>query len=361
VKTLALLLLVACGSHDSPPIENKQPERQKRVIEPPAGKVRPLPPHAIRGDGVGPYKLGATLADLLDQLPSGPRMATLDIPGVVHRSILRGEDDAILIGGEPQGRASFIAVVGGEVARTESGLHVGSTRDELVRALGAPLQEPDRARDPRVIVPSGMRGARVILDGERVAAIVVTTPEPRDRVLEGCARPAGDDKKFGICLSPAGETVSVEGDDLYVRLAETDRPLGLPMHIPGLVFAAPLRNPEGRDDLIAVARSDDGQMRTWSIVAFRLEGNRVVRSVDPTPLYQLSAANARWIGADLRDIELYLEVQSRPDAIEVGGLLTTKPGDRFRDIAVISPVPVQRHRVKVGPTEAQDAGVSDSH
>jgi hypothetical protein len=356
---LALLAAVACGSHDPPAPENKV-ERQKRVIEPPAGKVRPLPPHAIRADGVGPYKLGATLAETLDQLPSGPRIATLEIPRVVHQSILRGEDDAILIGGEPQGRASFVAVVGGEVARTESGLHVGSTKDELVRALGAPLREPDRALDPRVIVPSGMRDSRIVLDGDRVAAIVVSAPESaRDRMPDGCVRPDVDSKRFGICLSPAGETVAIEGDDLVVRLAESDKLLGT-YHVPGLVFAGALRNPEGRDDLVAIARTDELQLRTWTLVAYRLERARLVLAVDPQPVYQLSAANARWIGADLRDIDMYLELRSRPDVIEVGGLLTTKSGDRFRDIAVISPVPVQRHRVKPGPTEAVDAGTSDA-
>jgi hypothetical protein len=357
---LALLALVACGSKDPPRVDKA--ERQKRVIEPPAGKVRPLPPHAIRADGVGPYKLGATLADLLDQLPSGPRIATLDIPNVVHSSILRGEDDAILIGGEPQGRASFVAVVGGEVARTESGLHVGSTRAELVRALGAPLEEPDRAHDPHVVVPSGLRNARVVLDdADRVTAIVVIAPEPaRDRLLDGCSRPDDDGKRFGICLSPAGERVAREGEDLVIHVAETDKPIGRPIPIPGLVWAGPLRNAEGRDDLVAIARTDDAQTRTWTLIAFRFDGSRLVSAVDATPVYRLSASNARWIGAELRDLDLYLEVQSRPDAIEVGGLLTTKAGDRLRDIVVISPVPKERHRVKPGPTEGQDAGASDA-
>jgi hypothetical protein len=361
VRILAALLLaaVACRSHEAPVAESKV-ERQKRVIEPPAGKVRPLPPHAIRADGIGPYKLGASLADVLDQLPSGPRIATFDIPGVVHRSILRGEDDAILIGGEPQGRASFVAVVGGEVARTESGLHVGSTRDELVRALGAPLEEPDRAHDPRVVIPSGMRDARVVLDNDRVAAIVVmAAPPARDRLLDGCSRPDGDDKRFGICLSPAGELVSRDGDELTIRFAETDKVLGKPFKIPGLVWARPVRNAEGRDDLVAIALTDDAQVRTWTLVAFRLEGQTLVRA-DPSPVYVLTSSNARWIGTELKDLDLYLEVQSRPDAYEVGGLLTTRTGDRLRDIVVISPVPVPRHRVKPGPTEGQDAGASDA-
>src|SRR5439155_5632276 len=139
---------------------------------------RPLPPHAIRADGVGPYRLGAPLADLVDLLPSGPRIATIEIPGVVHRSILHAEDDTIVIGGEPAvGKASFVAVIGSEVARTESGVHVGSTRAELVHALGAPAEDPERARDPRLIVPTGMRNARVVLEGDRVAALVIAADE----------------------------------------------------------------------------------------------------------------------------------------------------------------------------------------
>lgn len=362
VPALLLLVVTACGSHDPPHAENK-PERQKRVIEPPAGKVRPLPPHAIRADGVGPYKLGATLAELLDALPSGPRIATLDIPGVVHCSILRGEDDAILIGGEPQGKASFIAVVGGEVARTESGLHVGSTKDELVHALGPPLQEMDRARDPHVIVPTGLRNGRVVLDGDRVAAIVVIAEEDtRPRLFDGCPRPDGDDKRRGICLSPGGQLFEQSSDSIILRLADSDKPLGVPIPIPGLVFAAPLRNVEGRDDLVAIARTDDASLHTWTLVAFRMEGSRLVRFLEPTPVYQLSATNARWIGADLKDLDLYLELQSRPDAIEVGGLLTSRNGDRLHDIVVIRPVPVPRHRLKPGPTETSDAGpTSDAH
>src|SRR5213075_1087415 len=84
-------LLVACSSHDKPKPQ-QEPERPKRVIEPPSRGVRALPPHAIRADGVGPYKLGATETELLDQ---SPRMSQLTIPGFVRRDLLRAEDDAI--------------------------------------------------------------------------------------------------------------------------------------------------------------------------------------------------------------------------------------------------------------------------
>jgi len=363
VKLLAVILaLAACSDHGKPEVK-RDPQRARRVIEPPPPGVRALPPHAIRSDGVGPYRLGATLAELLDQLPSGPRIAQFNIPGIVHRDLLRAEDDAILIGGEPQGRASFVAVVGGEIARTESGIHVGSTRDELVHALGAPIDDPERASDPRVLRPSNMRNLRAIVEGERVVALVVTADggsAPTEAGSGECQRPAPDPDKprsFGACLGAGGEVVSYDGGELTVTAKDGHSP-----HAPvlGLVFAAPLRA-EGRDELVAITRTEDSQSRSWYLTVYRLEGSRLVRSLEPTLLYQLTAGNARWIGAELRDLELYLELTSRPDAIEVGGLLTTREGDKIRDVVVISPVPVARRRPKPIPSEPVDAGTSDAH
>jgi hypothetical protein len=95
------------------------------------------------------------------------------------------------------------------------------------------------------------------------------------------------------------------------------------------------------------------------LVAARIEGARLVRVVEPTPVYQLTAANARWIGAELRDLDLYLELRGRRDAIEVGGLLTTRSADRVRDVVEISPVPVPRKRLKPPSAEASDGGAVD--
>ena len=356
----ALALVAACNDHGSPSVK-RDVERSRHVVEPPPPGVRALPPHPIRADGVGPYRLGASLAELLDQLPSGPRIAQFNIPGIVHRDVLRAEDDEILIGGEPLGRASFVAVVGGDIARTESGIHVGSTRDELVHALGAPLDDPDHARDPRLVVPTNLKNLHAVIKGDRVVALVVTAdaaagaePETSD-----CQRPAPDADKpgsFGACLSSAGEVVSYDADQLTIA-AHSGAMIQQPL--PGLVFAAPLRV-DAHDEVVAITRTDEPQSRTWSMVAYRFEGTHLVRAVEKTPLYQLTATNARWIGAELRDLDLYIELTSHPDAIEVGGLLTTENGDKIRDIVVISPVTVARRRAKSAAPEAADAGTSDA-
>jgi hypothetical protein len=330
--------------------------RARRVIEPSTDRVGPLPPYAIRSDGVGPYKLGEKLSSLLEQLASGPRIALFEIPGVVHLNVIRAEDDTILIGGEQASTASLVAVVGPDVARTESGVHVGSTRDELV--LGPASDDPDRARDPRLVLPSASPNIRAVLDGDRVAAIVVARATSSPRHASDCHRPAASDGAIGACMTPAGELIQIAGDEIAFRSPDGERALVPPAKFPGLVFAAPLRTLDGRDELAVITRSDQPAARSWSLAAVRIDGARLVRTVDPALLYQLSAANARWIGADLRDIELYLELTSRADGIDVGGLLTTRGTSRdaaIRDVVVIAPIQVPHRRGKPPAGEASDA------
>ncbi len=368
-----LVLCAACGNKDRPTTE-REPERQRRVIEAPPSGVRPLPPHAIRPDGIGPYKLGSTVAELLEQLPSGPRIASFTIPGIVHRDILRAEEDAILIGAEPQGKATFVAVVRGDMARTEAGIRVGSTKDQLTAALGAPVDDLDRAHDARLVIPSAMRNARVVFDGDKISAFVVTnsaaTPsKEKEPAGEGCARPASESDKglVGVCLTNAGDLFRVNGEYLELVARDGEKPIAAPVRIPDLAYALPLRNPsDGRDEIVAIARSDDSQTETWTLTAYRLADGKLVRTIEPSLLYSLTAANARWIGSELRDVDLYLELTSRSDSIEVGGLLTTRvadrAGDKIRDVVVISPVLVPRapRRAKPPAHEVLDAGTTDA-
>ncbi len=373
LAALALAALVVPGCSDTKDRARaepaREPSRERRVIEPPAGIVRPFPPYGIRADGVGPYKLGERLSDLLQTLPSGPRIVVFEIPGLVHRSLIRADDGQVLIGGEPGGLATTVSVVGAEVARTESGIHVGSSKDEVLRALGPLVGDIERVRDPRVLAPSSLPNARILLEQDRVAAIVVTadgaTPAPprlqpaRDGGLEeSCPRPASTEIAFGTCLTGTGELVEIANNEIAVRAPAGDKTL-VSFRVSGeILFAAPLRAPDGRDELVIVTHAEEPQLRQWSLQAFRIEGGKAIKSVDPTPLYQLSSANARWIGAELDQVDLYLELTSRSDAIEVGGLLTTDPEHGARDVAVISPLSVPRRHGKSAPADGGDAGVA---
>src|ERR1041385_2183496 len=62
------LAVAGCGNRQR---ENHEPPRDAkrgaRVIEPSTDRVGPLPPYAIKAEGVGPYKLGERLSDLLEK------------------------------------------------------------------------------------------------------------------------------------------------------------------------------------------------------------------------------------------------------------------------------------------------------
>lgn len=342
--SLALSCALACNGRDQPKLE--EGDRRPRAVDPPTAKeVRALPPHVIRADGVGPFKVGASLSEQNDLLPSGPHIAQIDIPNMLHVSVLRAEDDGILIGGEPQGRAAFVAVVGGQVARTASGIHVGSTRAELVSQLGAPEQDADRVRDPRIVVPGQMPELRAVMVGDRVAGLVVTAREPAHEALHEPAGSAGSD------------AASVDGDEVTLR--GSDDKVIWSRRVPGIAFAA-LIHAADHEELYEVTHADDSSVRTWSVAGFRIEAGKLVSIVDPTPVYQLTAANARWIGAELGDVNLLLEIASRPDGIEVGGLLTTRVGDKLRDLLVLAPVQVAHKRARPPVVEPSNAGTPDA-
>jgi len=352
-----LLALSACSDRDRPhPSETT--DRTPRVLEPPPQQVRALPPHAIRADGVGPFKLGLTLEQLGSQVLSGGRSAQVDIPNVTHLSVLHAEDDAIQVGGEPLGRASFVAVVGPKIARTETGIQVGSTRDELVTALGPLAGDLDRLRDPRIVVPSQLRELRAVIDSNKVVGLVITTSEPSPK-NEGCIRPNETDKRFGACLTGEPELVAFENDELQVRTAD-DKKLIDRARLANAVFVGPVRASDGKDELVAIARTEDPQTRTWSLVTFRFEGGHLLRMPD-APVYQLTATNARWIGSSLRDLDLALEVSNHGDMYEVGGLLLHRAGTQLRDLLVLSPVQIPRKRAKSATPDPEheliDAGV----
>jgi len=363
---LVLVPLFGCDRESRRREPPRPPQRERRVIEPPVGNVRPLPPYAIRADGVGPYRIGERLSVLLEQLPSGPRLAVFEIPDLLHRSLIRAEDDTVLIGGEPASAASFVAVVGPEVARTESGIHVGSTKGEVMAALGPVTHELDAAHDPHVVVPPGMRNARIILHEDRVAAIVVSadsgtparTGPPRDSGAT-CPRPASTERGFGACLTGVGELVEVVENEVTVRAVETGRAIAA-FRIPHKVlFVQPLRAPDGRDELVVITHAADAQQRRWSLITYRFDTGKIAKT-EPALLYQLTSSNARWIGADLDEVELYLELASHADLVEVGGLLTVRPANGpWRDVVVISPVSVPRRSGKSAPPEGVDAGTVD--
>ncbi len=382
----ALTVALAAAACRDRPVPQPVPREKlppRRVIDPP-GTVRPLPPYAISNTAVGPYKLGGTLTDVLYELPSGPRMALLDVPGLIKQNVIRAEDDGVLVSGAVLGDAALIAVVTREVARTESGIAVGSSRADVERELGV-AGDLSAVRDPRLLVPQRMRSALLVMQGETVEAFLLrvgeheppaadagpaappakanaTPPPPKKNGKDArqppkaaassrCppAKPAeGESGPWtAACLSAGGEIIRIRGEEVSVRSGGDGKERVLAQLRPrGLVFAAPLRitdRNEERDELVVVTRGGAPDERSWTVALYQLEAGRLVRVAEQV-VYKLSAEGARWIGVSLDEVELYLELASREEGVAVGGYLLAKDAGKIRDVVSLREVDVTRRR-----------------
>lgn len=250
--TLWMIALALCASACRERTEPPPPPREKlpprRVIDPP-GTVRPLPPYAISNTSVGPYQLGASLANVLYELPSGPRMALLDVPGLIKQNVVRGEDDGVLVSGAVMGDATLIAVVTREVARTESGIAVGSPRADVERELGVAADATtSAARDPRLLVPQRMLSARLVMQDDRVAAFLLKAGvEP----LRPAVDPTGAAGSTGAAAGSAPESALGAGSG---SAAPPVAPIGKPgKPAKGAKLGKDLRDPKLARDAKAAA------------------------------------------------------------------------------------------------------------
>lgn len=330
----------------------------RRVIGAPPRQVRALPPYAISVDGVGPYRLGVPLTQVLSALPSGPRMTLLQIPGMLDYSVVR--DEGLLVGGERQGAASFIAVVAPEIARTEAGLGVGASQDAVVRDLGPALAAPAVAADPALWRGARLPGATFLVEAGRVSGVLITDPRgraappPTAADADGGVAPAprcdraalGELGAPGEVFAPAclggADGVATSGDTIVVaaRGAGGARRVAT-LELRGLRWVAPLEVERGRDELVAVTETVDADARVYAVVALRLDGNRLVRAAD-SEVYRIDTQRAAWIGAALEDVALHLEVRLDGDALAASGMLVRRSRGEVRDLAPLLPVTVRR-------------------
>jgi len=387
----ALLATFACSGRESSTtsrFDAGPPPR--RVIGAPPRHVRAMPPHAIGVEGVGPYKLGVPMSQILSALPSGPRMALLQIPGVLDYTIVR--DEGLLVGGERQGPATFIAIVRQNIARTEDGVAVTSSAAALEKAVGPALASPSVARDPALWVGTKLPNAHFVMGEGRVIGVLLTgagaasttpaRPAPADGDAGVASPPLRCERSAtardfagaatGVSFAPAclggadgvgraGEMIIVAakaaGDARARRVTATE--------IRGLRWVAPVEADRGRDEIVAVAETKDDDVRVFTVIALRLEGGKLVR-VAESEVYRLDEQRAAWIGATLDELALHLEVRVDGDELVTGGVLVHEGRSGSRELAPLLPVTIRR-RGRGGEADkprtdadTADAGVGDA-
>ena len=389
---MLLVALAACRDEGEQARGADEESLGQRVFQAPAGVVRAVPPHRIQPNGIGPYLLGAEFKAILSTLPHGPRVEVIQIDRVVGYRLVRVAQDDILVGIGQAGKASMVAALDPEIAKTEDGWGVGSEIDTLREALG-PERAIAGARDPKLVELARLPNARVVVRGHRVAAIVVG-PEGADagrdlgpadalsggatsRPASGAARPrppapptppgsgctvatalealasepvaatarAKDPDKASVyygCFTGEEPEAVVAADDQLVLVTGEPGKLrkGATMSVSDLIFAGVSDvDGDGRHDLIAVSESRSSEALGMRIEVVRADGGRLVSAADEE-VYRVTSDAAVPV-AKLKDIEILIEAYDAGDAIEVGGYFVQWDGDDVRSIAPLQPKTVE--------------------
>jgi len=363
VAAAVALVVASCSdpSAKAPPPAPFDAGRPKRVFEPPPGEVRPVPPFAIRSDGVGPYLIGASLSEVLDTVPRGPRIELMTIEGVAEFDLVRAEDDGLLIGRDrslagDRTRVAFVAALAPEVAKTATGIGVGAKEEELAEALSGPVTPPNRTTDPRVREFASLPGVRFILVAGRVSAVIVA-PRPHDReperpastecrggevfggdldALASAARlESADDAAFSFgCFSGDAPEALVVGDDRVTVVGGDPDKL---RRIAGgeakeLRYAAPIDvDGDGRDEVVLVFFQKREKSRVARVELARVDGGKLV-TLQGYDAYEVSSSGAAWTGAHVEEVDLLVEVSSDGKALSMGGLYMHRVKGGVREV-----------------------------
>src|SRR5262249_30225887 len=183
----ALLCLLAGAPEPAAPVPPVPDAVVRRAADGPAPQVHSYPPHAIRSDGVGPYLVDAPMAQIVRELPEGPHLELLQVGRYANWRVVRAEGGDVLIGADARNEVAFISVLSAEVARTTSGVGVGTRLAELEKALGPPVERPYELRDRRILEFASLPRVRFVTDAGpqappekvKVVAVVVGRDEQK--------------------------------------------------------------------------------------------------------------------------------------------------------------------------------------
>ena len=360
--SLLFMLLAMLGGCPSPIDEQPKAETAaRRVIEPPPKRVHALPPHNIYLEGLGPYKIGASLQDVLSHLSRGPRVELLSLQNLFDYSIVRAENELLQVGVGESDVVEFVAALSPEVARTESGLGVGSTRWELEKKLGKESELHLRVDDPRVVRYKKMPRTRFILSGQQVLAIIVGGDESgvekhSAKLKKKCektelsknpstatrvARIANGAVSIG-CVDGAEIALVQREGKVAVIWSQPGKPKRLVVSAgKGLVYAALLDTTgDGDDELVFI-----NERRTDVTLAVTLRIDAVSATRANTILerlvYKVEGDAARWVGASLDEIELLVSVAREARALEVSGLFLQRGPKNVRNLVPLTPLAIE--------------------
>jgi hypothetical protein len=357
----------ACSSKRETPLADDGGVKP-RVFRPPPVGLRAVPPHNIHPEGIGPYRLGAPLEDILNRLPHGPRVELFRLGALADYSLVRAEGGAIVVGVERGRGVTFVSAVEGEVARTASGHGVGASADVIRAELGDEPAVPEVARDPALLRSSRLPEAVFLLEDGRVAAVLVDATGNRYRqpgrgdagVPKVCpTTPALASELHAAArlgTAAALRVTCAEGAPVQAVASWGDRLVWLGVEsagaaepkirklaatsVAGLRFAAPILF-AGERAMVAVVETRHAGDLVLRLELFKLDGSRLV-TADSAEIYRLSEDTVRLSGGSLVGASIAVELEAEGDNIVARGFFAQRAGHRLTVVA-----PLERRRLGV--------------
>lgn len=383
LSVISLLLVAATGCSDrNRPELSDDGGIRRRVFSPPPSRVRAVPPHNIHADGIGPYQLGASLGQILNLLPHGPRVELFRLGSVADYSLVRSENGALLVGVERSAGVTFVAAIEPVVARTEGGSEVGTELDKLIADLGPPATTS--VRDARLVRTAELPGALFLIDGGQVAAIVVgragkkpkAPPRDADAGATPSCRPLPGELESQLLAAArlgTAATIKLLCDKRQVQAAVIswgDRWVWLAISgdkirrvadgaVEGLALAAPAAL-GGPPLLLAVSEDRSDDELEVRLEVFRVDKQPV--SIERSTLYRLSSSNMRLAGGTVARAMIAVEIELGEQSLTARGLYAQRK--RSGELGVVAPLAPREielnSRPRRPPRPAVDAGPVDA-
>ena len=295
-------------------------------------------------------------------------------------SVVRAEGGMLEVGVGSRGNVEFISALAPEVARTEAGLGVGSTRWELEQSLGAEMQYSDRVSDPQVVRYEKYPQARFVLSGEQVIAMVVSQ-EPNSPTKRGKKRdcpvsileknpevakrvakmPLGN-IKYG-CIGRVQAALITHNKKANLVVASGGKLKRVPVLQPkGALFTALLDSTgDGEHEIATVYADANPNALAVRLRLERLTGSKPTTLVDQR-VYRIERDAAVWVGAEsLTEVELLLELARKNRSLSVSGLYLQRSKKDVRNLVPLTPVDINTAAIRSAEERRDKSGESSKN
>ena len=352
-------LSVACENKSREVQTLNEEKISTRQFTPPPGVVRSMPPHDVRDEGVGPYKIGMPLQEALSSLEGGPRIELWRAEGLSEYRLVRAENGAVVLGADRSGTTKFISLLDPSIIETPEGDVLGAKIGDLKKSLES--EESKRfVADPEWVTLKALPALKLFVNNGVVMAALHIGATPGAEVEERkCADHIDSEsieKQIGKllgarkvelleqgCLGKKPIWVASLKDQVAIFSIEGAKvKKSVNSYIPGLKRAGLIDvDNDGKDEICFIKTKTKKDEKSIDVAIAKYE-NRALQTFIRRKLVTLDQSSLNLLGVDLAQSRLLAEVGFKGKELVARTVLVHMNKREVRDI-----IPVAETKLKV--------------